>query len=158
MLVLTYDIASARCSFFFFSSRRRHTRFKCDWSSDVCSSDLGPIMFVPHRTETGRSKHEVPARPRVEPEPARGQHSEKVSARKEQDLPFDRPHPAYHPVGPCSDLIRRLPSRAAVAEQLPVRTLGANVSAGATFIRAVVPFEEIRLDFGHAAEASPLPR
>src|SRR5215204_3260187 len=30
--------------FFFFSSRRRHTRSLCDWSSDVCSSDLtGPI-------------------------------------------------------------------------------------------------------------------
>src|SRR5207237_3856297 len=28
------------CVVFFFSSRRRHTRFKCDWSSDVCSSDL----------------------------------------------------------------------------------------------------------------------
>src|SRR5688572_4528872 len=27
--------------FFFFSSRRRHTRFDCEWSSDVCSSDLG---------------------------------------------------------------------------------------------------------------------
>src|SRR2546430_9782613 len=27
-------------SIFFFSSRRRHTRFDCDWSSDVCSSDL----------------------------------------------------------------------------------------------------------------------
>src|SRR2546430_9836256 len=27
-------------SMFFFSSRRRHTRFDCDWSSDVCSSDL----------------------------------------------------------------------------------------------------------------------
>src|SRR5689334_7092922 len=26
-------------SFFFFSSRRRHTRWNCDWSSDVCSSD-----------------------------------------------------------------------------------------------------------------------
>src|SRR5688572_32629920 len=26
--------------FFFFSSRRWHTRFDCDWSSDVCSSDL----------------------------------------------------------------------------------------------------------------------
>src|SRR5690242_21103609 len=25
----------------FFSSRRRHTRLTCDWSSDVCSSDLG---------------------------------------------------------------------------------------------------------------------
>src|SRR2546430_5929937 len=30
--------------FFFFSSRRRHTRFDCDWSSDVCSSDLGTGM------------------------------------------------------------------------------------------------------------------
>src|SRR5690606_15987221 len=28
------------CAFFFFSSRRRHTRFSRDWSSDVCSSDL----------------------------------------------------------------------------------------------------------------------
>src|SRR5690606_40626453 len=30
---------SSTC-FFFFSSRRRHTRFSRDWSSDVCSSDL----------------------------------------------------------------------------------------------------------------------
>src|SRR2546430_5032624 len=29
--------------FFFFSSRRRHTRFDCDWSSDVCSSDLDEV-------------------------------------------------------------------------------------------------------------------
>src|SRR5690606_40974122 len=28
---------------FFFSSRRRHTRFSRDWSSDVCSSDLTPF-------------------------------------------------------------------------------------------------------------------
>src|SRR5437588_6484087 len=29
-----------RVPVFFFSSRRRHTRSLCDWSSDVCSSDL----------------------------------------------------------------------------------------------------------------------
>src|SRR5438034_8874846 len=29
--------------FFFFSSRRRHTRSLCDWSSDVCSSDLADL-------------------------------------------------------------------------------------------------------------------
>src|SRR5579864_1498474 len=29
--------------FFFFSSRRRHTRLTCDWSTDVCSSDLGNV-------------------------------------------------------------------------------------------------------------------
>src|SRR5690625_5848750 len=32
--------------FFFFSSRRRHTRWPRDWSSDVCSSDL-KIGFAP---------------------------------------------------------------------------------------------------------------
>src|SRR5688572_32716718 len=32
--------------FFFFSSRRRHTRFDCDWSSDVCSSDLDSAATI----------------------------------------------------------------------------------------------------------------
>src|SRR5256886_12223701 len=36
--------------FFFFSSRRRHTRFDCDWSSDVCSSDL---MQPPRKARIG---------------------------------------------------------------------------------------------------------
>src|SRR5688572_32737923 len=31
---------------FFFSSRRRHTRFDCDWSSDVCSSDLADTAVI----------------------------------------------------------------------------------------------------------------
>src|SRR5690606_39740146 len=33
---------------FFFSSRRRHTRFSRDWSSDVCSSDLGSWIQYRH--------------------------------------------------------------------------------------------------------------
>src|SRR5690606_40946122 len=40
--------------FFFFSSRRRHTRFSRDWSSDVCSSDLAFIavsLEVPPRAQ-----------------------------------------------------------------------------------------------------------
>src|SRR5438309_2097140 len=37
----------SRSCFFFFSSRRRHTRWNCDWSSDVCSSDLE--TYVPAR-------------------------------------------------------------------------------------------------------------
>src|SRR2546421_6449415 len=41
-LVFTAWVCLARSSFlfFFFSSRRRHTRSDRDWSSDVCSSDL----------------------------------------------------------------------------------------------------------------------
>src|SRR5579859_138822 len=70
--------------FFFFSSRRRHTRFDCDWSSDVCSSDLsrwrgkpgdgealrggrrhgagGRHRGVPRRTQRLRRQHRRPAR------------------------------------------------------------------------------------------------
>src|SRR6267143_4841169 len=33
--------------FFFFSSRRGHTRWNCDWSSDVCSSDLASLRGRP---------------------------------------------------------------------------------------------------------------
>src|SRR5690606_40517579 len=36
---------------FFFSSRRRHTRFSRDWSSDVCSSDLILWMFPLYFTQ-----------------------------------------------------------------------------------------------------------
>src|SRR5207248_6715357 len=35
--------------FFFFSSRRRHTRSYGDWSSDVCSSDLWPFAMLTTR-------------------------------------------------------------------------------------------------------------
>src|SRR2546427_10307204 len=38
-LNLPNDIQGVANPNFFFSSRRRHTRFDCDWSSDVCSSD-----------------------------------------------------------------------------------------------------------------------
>src|SRR6266508_5285421 len=40
--------------FFFFSSRRRHTRWPRDWSSDVCSSDLGGEQLVELGGRTGQ--------------------------------------------------------------------------------------------------------
>src|SRR5215813_6106810 len=46
--------------FFFFSSRRRHTRCGRDWSSDVCSSDLG---------RAAGGAHALPAHPAGDPEP-----------------------------------------------------------------------------------------
>src|SRR6266481_7850413 len=44
MLFFFFFFRSVFFFFFFFSSRRRHTRWNCDWSSDVCSSDLFVIM------------------------------------------------------------------------------------------------------------------
>src|SRR5215204_7256794 len=46
--------------FFFFSSRRRHTRSLCDWSSDVCSSDL----VLPARPP--QAGHQLPEQPEAE--------------------------------------------------------------------------------------------
>src|SRR5689334_23694603 len=48
--------------FFFFSSRRRHTRWNCDWSSDVCSSDLDP---PPRARRVGARRHGDTVRWRV---------------------------------------------------------------------------------------------
>src|SRR2546429_3059490 len=42
-------------AFFFFSSRRRHTRCSRDWSSDVCSSDLSSATLAPSSTTFGTS-------------------------------------------------------------------------------------------------------
>src|SRR6266853_500822 len=46
--------------FFFFSSRRRHTRFDCDWSSDVCSSDLIPGANLGDPNSSGMACANVP--------------------------------------------------------------------------------------------------
>src|SRR5690606_3256435 len=49
--------------FFFFSSRRRHTSFSRDWSSDVCSSDLGDAW--------GRFASNATNRPNLRSDPMR---------------------------------------------------------------------------------------
>src|SRR5438034_6940657 len=57
--------------FFFFSSRRRHTRSLCDWSSDVCSSDLSGCLSYLASAERAFAlldeQPEVPERPNARP-------------------------------------------------------------------------------------------
>src|SRR5579859_4933993 len=64
---------------FFLSSRRRHTIFDCDWSSDVCSSDLG----APDR---GPSRHRRPRRGRASRPPRSGQIGRASCKGKSVDL------------------------------------------------------------------------
>src|SRR2546422_3042072 len=50
------------CAFFFFSSRRRHTRCSRDWSSDVCSSDLDLRIDNPRNLDVrGITRREIAA-------------------------------------------------------------------------------------------------
>src|SRR5256886_10537257 len=57
----TTSDSTMRAVFFFFSSRRRHTRFDCDWSSDVCSSDLAAVhpLGAAFRSFDGKSLQAV---------------------------------------------------------------------------------------------------
>src|SRR5690242_21621785 len=74
--------------FFFFSSRRRHTRLTCDWSSDVCSSDLGGWnrSVACGRTGPAPAGYDAapprPARARTRPQPP-GPRSEERRVGKE---------------------------------------------------------------------------
>src|SRR5260221_1494362 len=64
-LRVTYHCLSLTCVFFFFfSSRRRHTRSLCDWSSDVCSSDLVHLSL--DELELGDLAFGLAVRPRLD--------------------------------------------------------------------------------------------
>src|SRR2546430_9867320 len=71
---------SIRLFFFFFSSRRRHTRFDCDWSSDVCSSDLILYAWGNHDLLGWRNVEEVVIAPGIEDRhPSRLEHPPDVA-------------------------------------------------------------------------------
>src|SRR5689334_24768779 len=58
---------------FFFSSRERHTRWNCDWSSDVCSSDLIAGHRLPVRDVMGHAR--LRPDPGAVPDPQVADHS-----------------------------------------------------------------------------------
>src|SRR3989475_9443770 len=60
--ILCWSCVAASVCVFFFSSRRRHTRFDCDWSSDVCSSDLSERDQLLIEAQLARSSAERFAR------------------------------------------------------------------------------------------------
>src|SRR5256885_8616866 len=54
-LLPLYYVRLQSVEYFFFSSRRRHTRLQGDWSSDVCSSDLDDDGLRAHIAECVRA-------------------------------------------------------------------------------------------------------
>src|SRR5438270_8873264 len=89
---------------FFFSSRRRHTRFDCDWSSDVCSSDLA---------QGGQAGSAVPELPLAHDLTGGIEKADLMLLR----APIDASKPAYSAIGHdscppgCHEPPRRLPIR-----------------------------------------------
>src|SRR5947207_5615341 len=81
-------ICESNLFYFFFSSRRRHTRSLCDWSSDVCSSDLRRV---------GRSGD---SRRKTEPQQNRDQYEARsTSSPPARNVLEPQPHDAGLPAG-----------------------------------------------------------
>src|SRR5689334_25000570 len=80
---------------FFFSSRRRHTRWNCDWSSDVCSSDLDAPIRI----------HRIIQNPRRQVAEERSWHvAHQVGARRAGDRRHDQTRSEERRVGKSVDL------------------------------------------------------
>src|SRR3989338_10855363 len=85
-----------------FSSTRRHTRWNCDWSSDVCSSDLGnfPLRLAPeqvhiipvadiHKTYADNVYHALKsAGIRVHLDDSNDSMGKKIRAAKQAKIPY----------------------------------------------------------------------
>src|SRR6266567_8415428 len=80
--MMSFRVCACSKLVFFFSSRRRHTRCDCDWSSDVCSSDLD-VRWV--AMEAKALLEEMGLRGRPKTSGSRGMH---VNARIQQRWSF----------------------------------------------------------------------
>src|SRR5580704_640120 len=119
---------------------------------------LGSIVFIAQRAEAGGAEEKISPSRRLEIEPAGAQHPQEMPARKHEHITLDAAQASDDAVGARSDLVRRLASRTAVAEQLPVRMFRMNIDRPPAFILAIIPFDQIGVDFRHAAEAGQLAR
>src|SRR6516164_3218002 len=114
---------------------------------------LGQIVLVAKRAQTGSAQQETFARLRFEPKPTSGQDAEKVSARKNQNIPLHRAHAFNHPISPCANLAGRFSSRATIAEDLPAGALGVDLRGPETLVFAIVPLHKVVVDPRLVAEA-----
>src|SRR5256886_7110707 len=130
--MLNYVDLSHEIVCFFFSSRRRHTRFDCDWSSDVCSSDL--IAYVRNTTSADRAIH-----------PGRGA----------SDTCSERNSPQFLTIAPQTIRATTLATASCRAHQSHLRTVGTAVLRRDL---AVQGLEALRDDGGGEAPSQGGPR
>src|SRR5262249_32440569 len=117
---------------------------------------LRQVVFVAQRTQARRTKQKVSPGRRFQSEPASGKHAQDMSAGKKQYVPLHRARAFDRAVCPRPDLVRRFPSGASITKQLPLEALLVDISGEAALILAVVPFEQVPVDFGHSSKARQL--
>src|SRR5262245_10302959 len=117
---------------------------------------LREVVFVAQRTETRGAQHEVSTECGIKSEPTNGEYSQEMPTGEKQDVIFDRANAFHHTICSRANLVGRFPSRTAIAKQLPIRALLVDVSGQATLIRAIIPFDQVPVDFRHHSKAGQL--
>jgi len=109
-------------------------------------------VFNRQRAQTRRAQDEEAAARRVESQPPRGQHSQEMPAGKEEYGAVDGARPVQDVVRSRSDVIHRLSPRRSVTEDIPAGTSRQDVFGGQAFIVAVIPFDQVAIDFRPLSE------
>src|SRR5215831_6278104 len=114
--------------------------------------DRGPATVVAEDTQRRGVEKEVTPCCGWKPDPSRCEDPEDVTMSKERNVLSDGAHAFNNRVNPSSDVLRALPTRAAVREDHPARRRCADLLRCQALIVAIVPFDEIVIDFGPLAE------
>ena len=114
---------------------------------------LGEIVLVAKRAQAGGAQQETFSRLRFEPKPPSGKDPEKMTARKNQNIPLDGAHALNHAIGPCPNLDGGFPSGATIAKDLPAGAPGMDLRRPEALVFAIVPFHQISVGFRLTAEA-----
>ena len=117
---------------------------------------LRQIMLVAKRAQAGSAQQEISTSLGFQPQPTCGQYPKKVPARKNQNVPLYCTHAVNHTIRPRSNLAWRFATGTTVSEELPVKAPGMDLRSAQTLVFAVVPFEQVAIDFGLRAEAGQL--
>src|SRR5580765_4949525 len=100
---------------------RRNARFSVHVTRVVPESNHRPgdLVFITQGADAGRTQHEISAVGcGLDPQPPGRQDTDEMPAGEKQDVSLNRTHAIDNPVGAGTDLLRRLASGAAVAEQV----------------------------------------
>jgi hypothetical protein len=114
---------------------------------------LVPRMLIAQDAQRRRGQDKMACGPGEQAQPAGGQDAQKMAVAEDQHVTLHRPQARYHPVGTGAHHLDRLATRTAVAEEIPPRTLLANVGGALPFVLAVIPLLPVGVDLGLATEA-----
>ena len=106
---------------------------------------FGHVVLVAERAQARGAEQEVASAGRGQPQPARAEHAQDVTAREQEHVTARRAHARDHPVGARAGVRRRLAVRAAVAKELPTGPSLQDLGRSLALVVAVVPFDEVGL-------------